>query len=124
MVADLRKNSITENQAGKKDSRPLPCEECDTFECHTCRENDRPWNAKDREQYRDVFSLLQHLAFNPKFHGDSRILAFYQDQIPEGYRKLTMDERILMTEILSHSPVYLEIWMQKLKDHRIDSGEV
>jgi hypothetical protein len=124
MVIDQRKNRIPKNQTDKPDAGPPHCEKCETLECHTCEANDRNWTTKEREHYRDVFSLLQHLAFNPKFHGDSRVLVFYQDQVPEGYRKLTPDERILMTEILSHSPVYVEIWMQKLKDHRIDSGEL
>jgi hypothetical protein len=124
MVIGKRQKRISENSSGKEAVSPLPCEGCDTLECHTCAENDRQWTAKEQEHYRDVFSLLQHLAFNPKFHGDSRVLVFYQDQVPEGYRKLTMDERILMTEILSHSPVYVEIWMQKLKDHRVESGEL
>jgi len=123
MVIGQRKNRTPKNQAGKQDSGPLQCEGCETLECHTCEENDRQWTVKEREQYRDVFSLLQHLAFNPIFHGTSRVLVFYRDQIPEGYRELTTDERILLTEILSHSPVYVEIWMQKLKDHRIESPE-
>lgn len=48
---------------------------------------------KEREQYKDVFLLLQHLAFNPKFHRDSRVLIFYKAEIPAGYRKLTYDGR-------------------------------
>ena len=123
MATDKRKKRIPEDQVGKQDAGPINCEGCDTLECHNCEENDRQWTTKEREHYRDVFLLLQHLAFNPKFHGDRRVLVFYQSLIPDGYRKLTLDERILMTEILSHSPVYLEIWMDKLKEHRIDSGE-
>jgi hypothetical protein len=117
------KNRIPEEQAENQDAGPIHCEGCDTLECHTCEENNRKWSAKEREQYKDIFLLIQHLAFNPKFHKECRVLVSYQKEIPEGYRKLTYDERILLTEILTHSPVYVEIWMEKLKAHLIASGE-